>query len=45
MMLSDKRTRMMLVLHSQRQNQQNQQNTIASTIATGAENTDAADED
>ncbi|UOE82327.1 tandem-95 repeat protein [Vibrio splendidus] len=29
---------------SQQQNQQNQQNTIASTIATGAENTDAADE-
>ncbi|WP_275895741.1 tandem-95 repeat protein [Vibrio splendidus] len=28
----------------QQQNQQNQQNTIASTIATGAENTDAADE-
>ncbi|MEZ8455755.1 tandem-95 repeat protein [Vibrio cyclitrophicus] len=29
---------------SQQQNQQNQQNTIASTVATGAENTDAADE-
>ncbi|MEZ8723667.1 tandem-95 repeat protein, partial [Vibrio pomeroyi] len=29
---------------SQQQNQQNQQNTIASTIATGAENSDAADE-
>ncbi|WP_434567821.1 tandem-95 repeat protein [Vibrio chagasii] len=29
---------------SQQQNQQNQQNTIASTIATGAENTDAANE-
>ncbi|MFA0669978.1 cadherin-like domain-containing protein, partial [Vibrio splendidus] len=29
---------------SQQQNQQNQQNTIASTIATGAENTEAADE-
>ncbi|MBD1571056.1 tandem-95 repeat protein [Aliivibrio sp. S10_S31] len=29
---------------SQQQNQQNQQNSIASTIATGAENTDIADE-